>query len=359
MGWNSWYAFRITITEQKVKEIARALISNGMKAAGYDYINIDDGWMGLHRDAHGRLHADSKRFPDGIKALVDYIHSLGLKFGLYISAGTKTCAGFPGSLGHEKTDAETFAKWGIDYLKMDNCYPVGNGNISKYYIEMSRDLIATGRPIVFSICDINDDPVQWASKVSNLWRIAPDIQDNWHSLMSTLDQEVGLYKYAGPGHWNDPDMLQIGNGGMTTTEYQAYFSLWSVLAAPLITSTDLRHMTETTRNILTNKEVIAVDQDKAGIQGRRISKTGNREVWVKPLSDGSYAVLFLNRGSHRVFMTTTAEKVGLAKANSYKVVNLWAKEDHIHPRRYISDDLIRSWVPSHGVAMFRVWPGEK
>ena len=253
MGWNSWNAFHTDITEQKIKDAAQALVSSGMKAAGYEYINIDDAWMDTVRDAGGRLQADPKRFPHGIKALADYVHSLGLKIGIYESSGTKTCAGYPGSLHHEKTDAETFAKWGIDYLKLDNCYNEDE-SYRKRYGEMEQSLLATGRPIVYSICEWGvKDPYQWAPAISNLWRTTGDISDSWNSMVDIIDQQVGLNKYAGPGHWNDPDMLEVGNGGMTNTEYQTHFSMWAMLAAPLIAGNDLLHMTETTREILTNK----------------------------------------------------------------------------------------------------------
>ncbi len=359
LGWNSWNAFHTNITEQKIKDAAEAMVSSGMKAAGYEYVNIDDAWMDTVRDAQGRLQADPKRFPHGIKALADYVHSLGLKIGIYESAGTKTCARYPGSLYHEKTDAETFAKWGIDYLKLDNCNNEGVDYMERYG-GMGKALLATGRPIVYSICEWGaKDPYQWAPAISNLWRTTGDISDNWNSMIDIVDQQVGLHKYAGPGHWNDPDMLEVGNGGMTNTEYRTHFSMWAILAAPLIAGNDLLHMTETTREILTNKEVIAVDQDPAGKEGYKIADEGDQEIWVKPMSDGSYAVLLLNRGPDYAFMTTTAEQVGLQKASSYKVVNLWGQGNRYQPKNYTTNDLIRSSVASHGVAMFRVWPESK
>ncbi len=359
MGWNSWNAFHTDITEQKIKDAAAALVSSGMKAAGYEYINIDDAWMDTVRDAQGRLQADPKRFPHGIKALADYVHSLGLKIGIYESAGTKTCAGFPGSLYHEKTDAESFAKWGIDYLKLDNCYNEGVDYIQRYE-GMEKALLATGRPIVYSICEWGvKDPYQWAPAISNLWRTTGDISDNWNSMINIVDEQVGLEKYAGPGHWNDPDMLEVGNGGMTNTEYKTHFSMWAILAAPLIAGNDLFHMTESTRDILTNKNVIAVNQDPEGKQGYKVSDDGDQEVWVKPMSDGSFAVLLLNRAENRAFMTTTVEQVGLRKATSYKVVNLWDQGNRRQAETYMTNDLIRSSVAPHGVAMFRVWPESK
>jgi alpha-galactosidase len=350
MGWNSWNHFGCNINENIIKQTADAMVSSGMKAAGYKYIVIDDCWMADHRDSKGRLIPNPKRFPHGIKWLAKYVHSKGLKLGIYESAGTHTCQGLPGSLHHAKQDAKSFASWDVDYLKYDNC---GNQGISyiKRYAGMSKALQATGRPIVYSICEWGvKAPWQWAPKIGNLWRTTGDIRDSWQSVMSILDQQAGLYKYAGPGHWNDPDMLEVGNGGMTTTEYKAHFSLWAVLAAPLIAGNDLRHMSDATKQILENKAVIAVDQDSAGKEGHKAVDMGDQEVWVKPLSDGSMAVLLLNRGPARAFMTVTAEQAGLSKADYYKEKNLWTG------KTTRTDDLIRGWVPSHGVLFYRVWP---
>jgi len=353
MGWNSWYAFHTNVNGKKIRDIADDMVANGMKAAGYKYLVIDDGWPAMHRNNKGQLVGNSQKFPNGMKALIKFVHSKGLKFGIYESAGTKTCAGYPGSLHHEKQDAKTFAKWGVDYVKLDNCHNQGVGYI-KRYAGMERALLATGRPIVFSICEWGvKAPWHWAPKISNLWRTAGDISDNWKRVMNILDQEVGLYKYASPGHWNNPCMLEVGNGGMTTTEYKAQISLWAILAAPLMASTDLRHMTKKTKKILENKDVIAVDQDPAGIEGHKIQDNGDQEVWARPLDDGSVAVVLLNRGPAKAFMTITAQKVGLKKASYYLEKNLWT---HIHKK---TDDLIRGYVPSHGALMFRVWPKSK
>jgi alpha-galactosidase len=350
MGWNSWNHFGCDINEDIIKKMADAMVSSGMKAAGYKYIVIDDCWMADHRDSKGRQVVSSDRFPHGIKKLADYVHSKGLKLGIYSSAGTKTCQGLPASLHHEQADAKMYAKWGVDYLKYDNCYNQGEPYI-KRYAAMGKALKATGRPIVYSICEWGvKAPWQWAPKLGNLWRTTGDIRDSWQSMISILDQQVGLYKYAGPGSWNDPDMLEVGNGGMTTTEYKTHFSLWAMLAAPLMAGNDLRHMSPETQSILENKAVIAVDQDPKGVQGHKVADHGDQEVWVKPLSDGSRAILLLNRSSNRVFMTTSAEQTGLKKADYYKLTNLWTHKS----RR--TDDLIRASVPSHGVAMFRVWP---
>ncbi|PJJ76756.1 alpha-galactosidase [Thermoflavifilum aggregans] len=350
MGWNSWNHFGCNIYENIIKEMADAMVSSGMKDAGYAYINIDDCWMDTVRDAQGRLQADPKRFPHGIKWLADYVHSKGLKLGIYSSAGTKTCAGYPASLDHEEIDAKTFASWGVDYLKYDNCYNQGRPLIERYQA-MQQALAHCGRPIVFSICEWGlENPWEWAPRLGNLWRTTGDIRDSWESVMSILDQQVGLAKYAGPGHWNDPDMLEVGNGGMTTTEYRAHFSLWCILAAPLIAGNDLRHMSPETKEILTNQDMIAVDQDPLGKEGYKLQDEGDEEIWVKEMSDGSRVVLFLNRGEHTAFMTTDAHQAGLPDAPQYRLRDLWShKESH-------TESLIRGFVPSHGVLVFRVWP---
>ncbi|SFV32433.1 glycoside hydrolase family 27 protein [Thermoflavifilum thermophilum] len=350
MGWNSWNHFGCNIDENIIKEMADAMVSSGMKDAGYEYINIDDCWMDTVRDAQGRLQADPKRFPHGIKWLADYVHSKGLKLGIYSSAGTKTCAGYPASLDHEEIDAKTFASWGVDYLKYDNCYNQGRPLIERYQA-MQQALAHCGRPIVFSICEWGlENPWEWAPRLGNLWRTTGDIRDSWESVMSILDQQVGLASYAGPGHWNDPDMLEVGNGGMTTTEYRAHFSLWCILAAPLIAGNDLRHMSPETKEILTNRDMIAVDQDPLGKEGYKLQDDGDEEIWVKEMADGSRVVLFLNRGEHTAFMTTDAHQVGLPDAPQYRLRDLWShKESH-------TESLIRGFVPSHGVLVFRVWP---
>jgi len=350
MGWNSWNHFGCNINENIIKEMADAMVSSGMKDAGYEYINIDDCWMDTVRDAQGRLQADPKRFPHGIKWLADYIHSKGLKLGIYSSAGTKTCAGYPASLDHEAIDAQTFASWGVDYLKYDNCYNQGRPLIDRYRA-MQQALAHCGRPIVFSICEWGlENPWEWAPELGNLWRTTGDINDSWQSVMSILDQQVDLARYAGPGHWNDPDMLEVGNGGMTTTEYQAHFSLWCILAAPLIAGNDLRNMSPETKEILTNRDMIAVDQDPLGKEGYKLQDDGNEEIWVKEMADGSRVVLFLNRGEHTAFMTTNATATGLPQATHYRLRDLWKHKDSQ------TAWLIRGFVPAHGVLVYRVWP---
>jgi alpha-galactosidase len=304
MGWNSWNRFRCDVSEQLIRETADAMVSSGMKDVGYEYIVIDDCWQ-VSRDQHGRIQPDPARFPSGIKALADYVHSKGLKFGLYSDAGSSTCAGRPGSQGREFQDAKQYAQWGVDYLKYDWCN-TGTRNSLEAYTLMSDALRASGRPIVFSICEWGTTkPWLWGKAVGNLWRTGADIGDSWDvedkvnggiGVLAILDSQVGLEAFSGPGYWNDPDMLVVGLGGMTETQYRAHFSLWAMLAAPLMAGNDLRNMDESTQRILTNKDIIAIDQDPLGRQARRVVKNGNFEVWARPLADGGRAVLFLNRG---------------------------------------------------------------
>ena len=307
MGWNSWNTFATNIDEKLVKETADIMVSSGMAAAGYEYIILDDGWMTRERDADGNLVPDPKKFPNGMKALVDYVHSKGLKFGLYNCAGTKTCAGYPGTRGYEYQDARFYASLGIDYLKFDWCNTEGI-NSKEAYTTMSNALKTAGRPIVFGICEWGDtQPWEWAEPVGNLWRISGDIYpcfdcehkhpENWSSwgVMKIVEMRKDIRKYAGPDHWNDFDMLEVGNG-MTFAEDKTHFTLWSFVASPLIAGNDFRSMSKETLSILTNKDMIAVNQDKLGIQGFRYSADNGLEIWVKPLANGDWAVAFLNRG---------------------------------------------------------------
>ncbi len=310
MGWNSWNKFACNVSEDMIREMADAMVKSGMKDAGYQYVVIDDCWQ-VTRDENGNIVADPHRFPSGIKALADYVHSLGLKFGIYSDAGSKTCAGRPGGLGHEYQDAVQYAAWGVDYLKYDWCNTTTQ-DAKASYANIRAALDAAGRPIVLSICEWGKaQPWLWGKEVGgNLWRTTGDIQDRWsgkkewkpgdccsYGVVDIVDAEADLYSYAGPGHWNDPDMLEVGNGGMTDVEYRSHFSLWAILAAPLIAGNDLRSVRPEIRDILTNKEVIAINQDPLGMQGRRVSKSGDREVWAKQLQDGSRAVVLLNRGA--------------------------------------------------------------
>ena len=294
MGWNSWNKFGCNVSEDMIKGMADAMVKSGMKDAGYQYVVIDDCWQ-VSRDQDGNIVADPQRFPSGIKALADYVHSLGLKFGIYSDAGSKTCAKRPGGLGHEYQDALKYAAWGVDYLKYDWCNTTTQ-DARASYANMRNALDASGRPIVLSICEWGTaKPWLWGKEVGgNLWRTTGDIQDRWsgkkewepgnccsYGVTAILDAEDEIYSYAGPGHWNDPDMLEVGNGGMTTNEYRSHFSFWTLLAAPLIAGNDLRDMKPEIHDILTNKEVIAVDQDSLGRQGRRVWKNGDLEVWSK------------------------------------------------------------------------------
>lgn len=304
MGWNSWNHFGCNVTEALIRETAESMVSSGMREVGYEYVNIDDCWHG-QRDSLGTIQADPERFPSGMRALSDYLHSLGLKLGIYSDAGWRTCAGRPGSRGHEYQDARTYAGWGIDYLKYDWCN-TENLDAEGAYQTMAAALRAAGRPVVLSICEWGDnDPWEWGGSYGHLWRTTGDITNcfdcvidhgTWHSwgILQILDMQDGLRRYAGPGHWNDPDMLEVGNG-MTAAEDRAHFSMWAMLAAPLLAGNDLRSMSEETRRILTNGEVVAVDQDPLGVQGFPFRTAGPVQIWFKPLADGAWAMAVLNR----------------------------------------------------------------
>jgi alpha-galactosidase len=352
MGFNNWNAThcRAEFNEDMVKGMADLFVTSGLKDAGYEYINLDDCWALPQRDAQGRLVPDPVRFPNGIKAVADYVHSKGLKIGIYTSAGTKTCnqAGFPGALGHEFEDAAQFASWGIDYLKYDNCNNQGVDAIQRY-TKMRDALKATGRKIVYSICEWGqNDPWLWAEGVGHLWRTTGDISDNWGSMLSIFKQNMVLADYAGPGHWNDPDMLEVGNGGMTDTEYRSHFSLWAIMAAPLLIGSDLRHVGPETFEILKNREVIAVDQDRLGRQGRPILSEDGRHVLVKELANGDRAVVLFNENDEPARIATTARKAGPRRAPAYRIRDLWAHESRE------TAGTIAAIVPAHGTAMFRV-----
>ena len=349
MGWNSWNLFAGKVNEQLVKEIADAMVSSGMRDAGYIYVNIDDTWEGT-RDAEGNLRPN-KKFPD-MKGLADYLHARGLKLGIYSSPGPRTCAGYPASYGHEAQDAKTFASWGVDYLKYDWC---SAGNIYKdsqlqpVYQKMGEALQATGRPIVFSLCEYGLGNVQtWGPEVGgNLWRTTGDIRDSWDSMIGNLEKQVPTAPYAGPGHWNDPDMLEIGNGHMTDTEYRTHMSLWALSAAPLLAGNDLRNMSADTKAILMNKEVIAIDQDSLGKQATP-ARNGQFETWVKPLADGSVAVGVVNFGSDTARATIQASDLHL-NGNVRHARDLWAHKDVKFQNGAYSAD-----VPAHGTLMLRV-----
>lgn len=336
MGWNSWNRFGCDIDEAKIEGVADALVASGMKDAGYRYVIIDDCWQ-IGRDAKGDIVADPVKFPHGIKALADYIHAKGLKFGIYSDTGIATCQGRPGSRGYEYQDARQYAAWGVDYLKYDWCN-VATQEPKSSYMLMKDALQKSGRPIVFSICEWGThQPWTWARSVGgNLWRTTGDIWDHWHGrghngdwlgVLDILDAEADLYAYAGPGGWNDPDMLEVGNGGMADAQYRAHFSLWAILAAPLIAGNDVRAMDAATHDILTNKEVIAIDQDALGVQGRRVAKADGAEVWMRPLADGGRGVVLLNRSDHVQNITASWTDLGYPSTLKLKVRDLWKHAD--------------------------------
>jgi alpha-galactosidase len=334
MGWNSWNRFQCDVSETLIKETADALVATGMRDAGYAYVVIDDCWQ-VSRDASGTIVADARRFPSGMKALADYVHSKGLKFGLYSDAGSKTCQGRPGSNGYETEDARQYAAWGVDYLKYDWCSTDGvDAKIA--YSTMRDALRATGRPIVFSMCEWGrSQPATWARGVAHLWRTTGDILPCWdcseswggHGWSRILDMQVGLEKYAGPGGWNDPDMLQVGNPGLTTAENRAHFSFWALLSAPLMAGNDVRQMTPEVREILLNREVIAVNQDSLGQEGRKIRDDGDLEVWSKPLAGDARAVILFNRGKADATISVSWQELGLPYDAAPAVRDLWQKKD--------------------------------
>ncbi|MEV6836275.1 NPCBM/NEW2 domain-containing protein [Streptomyces sp. NPDC051133] len=352
MGFNNWNSThcRADFDEAMVEGIADLFVAKGLKDAGYQYVNLDDCWALPKRDADGKLVPDPARFPHGIKAVADYVHAKGLKLGIYTSAGTKTCnsAGFPGALGHEYSDARQFADWGVDYLKYDNCNNQGV-DAKQRYTTMRDALRATGRPIVYSICEWGENkPWQWAADVGHLWRTTGDISDSWSSMLSIVKQNLPLAPYAGPGHWNDPDMLEVGNGGMSDTEYRSHFSLWSVMAAPLLIGTDLRKASPAAFDILDNKDVIAVDQDPLGKQGTVVSSAGGRWVIAKEMKDGSRAVALFNESATAQRIATTADATGLPEAPAYTLRDLWQHRD------YNTAGTIAATVPAHGTVLVRV-----
>ena len=365
MGWNSWNTFRLNIHEDLVREIADVFVEKGLKDAGYQYIVIDDGWQ-IDRDEDGNILASTEKFPSGIKETADYVHSRGLKFGIYSDAGYMTCGKFPGSLGHEYQDARTYANWGVDYLKYDWCY-TGNQHAPDSYKLMKDALVKAGRPIVFSICEWGtSQPWTWAPAVGNLWRTTFDIRPCWDCGQQThskgiqienfigftkiLDQQVGLESFAGPGHWNDPDMLEVGNGELSYAENVAHFSLWCILAAPLMLGNDIRTMSDEVLEIITNKEVISINQDPLGRQGKKVRDDGDLEVWSKELHDGSRAVLLFNRSETEQKIPFEWYEVGLPQNLKMQVRDLWQKQEL---GRF--EGAYEAAVPSHGVVMVRVY----
>jgi alpha-galactosidase len=351
MGWNSWNCFRAAINEDKIKAMADAMVSSGLKDAGYQYIIIDDGWATKSRDSAGHIIPDAKKFPHGIKAVADYVHSKGLKFGIYSSPGCFTCQKLMGSIGHEQMDANDYASWGVDYLKYDWCNfpskepeslntPIGDCRVA--FELMGKCLKNTGRPIVYSVndeCDKggNEGALPWVKTIANMHRTGDDIKNNWERMLYCLDLTADLWEYAQPGYWNDPDMLEVGNDSreslwgkispvtMTVTEYRSHFAMWCMVAAPLIAGNDLRSMTPEIGNILTNKALIDVDQDPLGKQGRRIRKEGELEVWVKELAGDRVAVALFNRSGNPADINVKWNEIGIC--GTRKVSDLWAGRD--------------------------------
>lgn len=365
MGWNSWNKFGCDVSEDLIKQIADAMVSNGMKDAGYVFVVIDDCWQ-IGRDSLGNIIADPEHFPSGMKALADYIHSKGLKFGVYSDAGTHTCQGRPGSRGYEYQDARTYASWGVDYLKYDWCN-TGSQNPEASYKTMRDALYNAERPVVFSICEWGrNKPWLWAKDIGHLWRTTGDIQEyfdcelNWGGLgvLTILDKQVNLRKYAGPGHWNDPDMLEVGNEGLTDNENRSHFSLWCMLSAPLMAGNDLRNMPQTIHEILTNKEVIAIDQDSLGIQALKWLDYGNLEIWFKPLQKGDLAFCFLNRSEEPILIDFDLKKTiydndfGWKKYQidkNFKIRDLWK-----HKNIGDTQNNLKDTIPGHDVLLIRL-----
>src|SRR5688572_28009303 len=352
MGFNDWNAFGCDVNEKLIKETADFFVSSGLKDAGYQYVNIDDCWSLRERGPDGKLVPDPVKFPSGIQGLADYVHRLGLSLGIYGEAGTMTCAGYPGSLGKEKLDAQTWAEWGVDYLKYDNCYNQSDGSRADFvrrYTAMREALDQTGRPMVYSICEWGQSkPWEWAPGVGHLWRTTGDISDNWPSVRSIITQNAPLARYAGPGHWNDPDMLEIGNGGMSAVEYRTHMSLWSMMAAPLIIGTDLRKATADTLAILENREIIAIDQDPLGKQAVVVSEADGRMVFKKPLAGGDVAVALYNSTDSVAVIAVAAKDAGLPQAPAYELKDLWSGKSTR------SGTTLSAGVAAHGTVVYRV-----
>ena len=362
MGWNSWNHFAEHVTDADIRSAADALVSTGMRDAGYVYVNVDDTWQGK-RDAHGVLHPN-ERFPD-MKALGDYIHSKGLKFGIYSSPGSKTCANFEGSLGHETQDAQLYAAWGVDFLKYDLCYfqeemrkaragHPGDRDAAKNLMiaafrKMGDALKATGRPILYSLCQYGvDQPWEWGPAVgASMWRTTDDIDDSYGRMIAIGFSQAGLSKFAGPGAWNDPDMLEIGNGKMSEEEYRTHMSLWVLLAAPLLAGNDLGKMTQADKAILLNTEAIGIDQDSRGLQGDRLHQSGDLEVWTKPLSDGRVAVGLFNRAWSSREISVDLAEIGFPDGAGLR--DVWKHKDLGHTTGVFTDT-----VPEHGVTLLIV-----
>jgi alpha-galactosidase len=371
LGWNSWNSFGCNVSEATIHQAADAMVSSGMRDAGYQYVVVDDCWFDPQRDSQGNLRGNASKFPSGMKALGDYIHARGLKFGIYQVPTDRTCAqrggaypGSTGSAGHEAQDARTFASWGVDYLKYDWCSGEGTRDQQVTRFSLMRDALrATGRPIVYSINPnsyhaTTGDKYDWG-QVADLWRTTEDLLDIWQNgntnsypmgVGNVLDVTAPLAAQAGPGHWNDPDMLVVGRPGLSLTESRAHFALWALMAAPLMAGNDIRTMSADISAVLRNPRLLAVDQDRLGAGGRRVRDDGNVEVFAKPLADGSVAVGLLNRGSATTTISTTAAQIGLS-GTSFTLTDLWTGGTSA------SSGAISASVPAHGAAAYRVSGG--
>lgn len=365
MGWNNWNAFHCNVNAAIIRAQADALVRTGLADAGYDYVNIDDCWMEKSRDKAGHLVADPAKFPHGISGISAYVHSKGLKLGIYEDAGRQTCAGYPGSLYHEETDAADFARWGVDLLKYDNCHNGSDGSLSDYqnrYQWMHKWLSRQNRKILYSICEWGvNEPWTWAGSKGHMWRTTEDIYNSWYSTKKIIAENAPLASYAGPGHWNDPDMLEVGNSATSPAtshqgfrEYKTQFSMWSEMAAPLIIGTDLTRASRATMRILGNTDVIAVDQDPLGVQGRVVKVPANprgTSTMSKMLADGARAIAFYNPTNARRGMRLGAARIFRKSAKSYAVRNLWT-----HRATVITSGIFGASVAAHGTVMFRVSP---
>ncbi|KAJ3087265.1 hypothetical protein HK102_011462 [Quaeritorhiza haematococci] len=353
MGWNSWNHFNCDVNETVVRQTADALVDLGLAQAGYVYVNLDDCWQ-RDRDANGRVIEDHVAFPSGMKALGDYVHSKGLKYGLYSDIGYKTCSGRPGSLGYETIDSNTWAEWGVDYMKVDACYRDATPAVDEF--KKLRDAMnATGRPMVFSICDGGETSWEWAPEVGNLWRTTFDIWDKWEAVVAIVDRMIPLVQYARPGAWNDPDMLEVGNGGMTTEEYRSHFTMWAAFKAPLLIGADLNKITPEIVEILANPEVIAINQDPLGksVELVEIARWSGHvyDIWKGPLADGGYVVVILNRHDKKTQVPIKWKHLAFNKHGRLAVRDLWARRDlGVLPAGH----RFETEVPAHGVRMFKV-----
>lgn len=369
MGWNTWNTFQTNINEQMLRDMVDTYVSSGMRDAGYKYFVLDDGWMSMERDANGNLVADPKKFPSGMKAFADYVHSKGMKFGIYNCAGTRTCAGYPGTHGYEYQDARLYASWGVDFLKYDWCN-TDSINARDAYKTMSLALQASGRPIVFNLCEWgNHQPWLWAKNVGEMYRTTGDITANFAedkhmgtwtalSVMTILDKQPAIRQYNYPNHWNDLDMLEVGNG-MSYNEDKAHFSMWCMMSAPLVAGNDLRKMSPQTKSVLTNKAAITIDQDPAGIAAFRYFSFDGLEIWVKPLANGDVAVAFLNRSNHAQNINyiwnehRIQDSIAHADLNfvsrSYKLKDLWTGKTEGSTGK-----AFKKAIPAHDVIMLRL-----